>query len=247
MSLPQTAAGGARTLRRGAIAASVLTLSIGALTACSAGNNAQTLGVQPDDAHATVGDIQVQGAMVVTQPDLKSTGPAAVAATVYNNGDKAQTLDSITVDGTPKSATLKPAKGGGKITVPAGGYVVIGGDKNASAVLPSSRGSVADGNAQRVTFTFSETGKVQLRTFVVPATSYFDQVGPSEIPKAPDGKPSKPAQPTDGASAPDGAEPSDSGAPADGATGAGAEAGTDAGAGADAEHNGGAAEGDAGH
>ncbi|RII13811.1 hypothetical protein DSC45_22925 [Streptomyces sp. YIM 130001] len=247
MSLPQTAAGGVRTLRRGAIAASVLALSIGALTACSAGNNAQTLGVQPDDAAATVDDIQVQGAMVVTQPDLKSTGPAAVAATIYNNGDKAQTLDSITVDGTPKAATLKPAKGGGKITVPADGYVVIGGAENASAVLPSSRGSVVDGNAQRVTFTFSKTGKVQLRTFVVPAKSYFGQVGPTEIPKAPDAKPSKPARPTDGTTPADGEQPSGDATPTDGATGAGAGDGEGTGAGTGAGAADGAASNDAGH
>ncbi|WP_329218576.1 copper chaperone PCu(A)C [Streptomyces sp. NBC_01485] len=172
------------SLRRGALAASAIAFSIASLAACGAGNDSQTLEIKPDNAATSVGDIKLQNVVVITQPDLESTGPAVISATVFNTGKTAQTLDSITVDGTGKSAELKPAKGKGKLTVPAGGSVVIGGADNASAVLPSSREAVRDGDAQKITFTFSDTGEISLRAFVVPSESYFSSWGPTDIPSA---------------------------------------------------------------
>ncbi|MFF8972433.1 DUF461 domain-containing protein [Streptomyces sp. NPDC014995] len=175
------------SLRRGALAASAIAFSIATLAACGAGNDAQTLEIKPDNAATSVGDIKLQNVVIITQPDLESTGPAVVSATVFNSGRTAQTLESISVDGTGKTAELKPAKGSGKLTIPAGGSVVIGGENNATAVLPSSREAVQDGNAQKITFTFSETGEISLRAFVVPAESYFTKWGPTEVPTAPAG------------------------------------------------------------
>jgi hypothetical protein len=175
------------SLRRGALAASALAFSIATLAACGAGNDAQTLEIKPDNAATSVGDIKLQNVVIITQPDPESTGPAVVSATVFNSGRTAQTLDSISVDGAGKTAEIKPAKGDGKLTIPAGGSVVIGGKNNASAVLPSSREAVQDGNAQKITFTFSETGEISLRAFVVPAESYFTEWGPTDIPTAPAG------------------------------------------------------------
>ncbi|MFD5657570.1 copper chaperone PCu(A)C [Streptomyces hirsutus] len=172
------------SLRRGAIAAAAIAFSIASLSACAAGNNAQTLQIKPDNAATTVDDISVQNAIVVTQPDLESTGPAVVSATLFNKGRTDQTLESITLPGTGKTAELTPAEGG-NLTVPAGGRLILGGKGNASAVLPSSRESVQDGNAQPVTFTFSKTGDVSLRAFVYPAESFFADWGPSNIPTEP--------------------------------------------------------------
>ncbi|MEV0689606.1 DUF461 domain-containing protein [Streptomyces sp. NPDC050388] len=202
------------SLRRGAIAAAAIAFSIASLSACTSGNNAQSLQIQPDNAATSVGDIKVQNAIVVTQPDRESTGPAVVAATLFNEGRSDQTLESITLPGTGKTVALTPAKGG-SLTVPAGGSLIIGGAGNASAVLPSSREAVQDGNAQPVTFTFSETGDVSLRALVHPAESFFSEWGPSEIPAAPgtSTEPSAEASGTPGDSATEGAESSD--APAD--------------------------------
>ncbi|MFJ5915610.1 DUF461 domain-containing protein [Streptomyces ardesiacus] len=228
------------SLRRGALAAAAIAFSIASLAACGAGHNAQTLEIKPDHAATTVGDIEVQNAVVITQPDLKSTGPAVVAVTLFNNGRSDQTLESITVPGGGKTAELKPAKGGkGNLVVPAGGSLILGGKDNAAAVLPSSREAVQDGNAQKITFTFSKTGEVSLRALVVPAESYFSEWGPSDVPSAPGATPSDDAsgqasadasgEPSDGASS---GAPStgESGAPADGTsqengTGTDAEAG----------------------
>ncbi|MGW1267920.1 DUF461 domain-containing protein [Streptomyces sp. NPDC002491] len=170
------------SLRRGALAASAIAFSIASLAACGAGNDAQTLEIKPDNAAAKVGDIKLQNVVVITQPDLESTGPAVISATVFNADDEPQTLESITVDATGKSAELKPAKGKGELTVPAHGSVVIGGANNASAVLSNSREAVKDGDAQDLTFTFSKTGAVKLTAFVVPAEGYFSSWGPSKMP-----------------------------------------------------------------
>ncbi|MEU0049518.1 DUF461 domain-containing protein [Streptomyces sp. NPDC006184] len=171
------------SLRRGALAASAIAFSIASLAACGAGNNAQTLEIKPDNAAVHVGDIKIQNAVVITQPDLKATGPAVISANLFNNGRTDQTLQSVTVAGSGTSAQLKAAKGQ-SLTVPAGGSLILGGKGNASAVLPSGREAVKDGDAQQITFTFSKTGKVSLRAFVVPAGSYFGQWGPTEIPSA---------------------------------------------------------------
>ncbi|MGW2207837.1 DUF461 domain-containing protein [Streptomyces sp. NPDC001781] len=180
------------SLRRGVLAASALAFSIASLAACGAGNNAQTLEIRPDNAATSVGAIKVQNALVVTQPDAKADGPAVVAATLFNDGATDQDLQSISVDGSDAKVELKPAKGG-KLTVPAHGRLVIGGKDNASAVLASGREAVQNGNAQKVTFTFSKTGAVGLRAFVVPATSYFSGWGPSEVPSAPAAATSSPS------------------------------------------------------
>ncbi|WP_367322250.1 DUF461 domain-containing protein [Streptomyces sp. HUAS ZL42] len=180
------------SLRRGALAASALAFSIASLAGCAAGNDSQTLEIKPDNAATSVGDIKLQNVLVITQPDLESTGPAVISATVFNTGRTAQTLDSITLDG-GESADISPAKGKGELTIPAGGSVVIGGENNASAVLPRGREAVQDGNAQKLTFTFSETGEVSLRAFVVPAKGYFSKWGPSEMPAAPGASPSESA------------------------------------------------------
>jgi hypothetical protein len=168
------------SLRRGALAASALAFSIATLAACGAGNNAQTLEVKPDNAATSVGAVKVQNVTVVTQPEREASGPAAVTATVFNSSTKAQTIDSITVGG--EQAELKAAGGGSSLTVPAQGRVIIGGDGNASAKLPSGREAVKDGGVQEVTFRFSETGTVKIQAYVLPAQHYFKGWGPSEMP-----------------------------------------------------------------
>ncbi|MFF4730332.1 DUF461 domain-containing protein [Streptomyces mirabilis] len=172
------------SLRRGALAAAAIAFSIASLAACGAGNNAQTLEVKPDNAATSVGDIKIQNALVITQPDTTSTGPAVVSATVFNNGRTPQTLDSVKIGG-DGVAQITPATGGGKLTIPAGGHVILGGEGNASAALSNPGAAVKDGNAQPITFTFSKTGDVKLRAFVVPAESYFTKWGPTNIPAAP--------------------------------------------------------------
>ena len=194
-----------RSLRRGVLAATVLSLSIATLSACAAGNDAQTLGVKPDNAETSVGDIKVQNANVVTQPETNATGPAAITATVFNIGTKDQQLTGISVDGTGQTAKLST-----KINVPAGGSVVLGGKGNPSALLESGREAVQDGNAQQLTFDFSSTGKVKLNAFVVPAKNIFESYGPSVTPQPSTSASGKPGSPSGSATPSTSGKPSES-------------------------------------
>ncbi|MFS7875807.1 DUF461 domain-containing protein [Streptomyces asiaticus] len=185
------------SLRRGALAAAAIVVSVAPLSACGAGNDAQTLGVKPDNAATSVGDIKIQNATVVTQPDRTAKGPAVVTGRIFNNGKNDQTVKAITLPGTSARVKLSPAKGKGAVVVPHGGSVAFGGEGNASAVITDGREATQDGNAQRVVFDLSSTGNVPITAFVVPAKSYFKGWGPSELPTAkpsgsatPSGKPS---------------------------------------------------------
>ncbi|MET9885129.1 DUF461 domain-containing protein [Streptomyces sp. NPDC006430] len=178
-----------RSLRRGALAATAIVFSIASLAACGAGNDAQTLQIKPDNAAATKGDIKIQNALVITQGEKdKKSGPAAVSATVFNTGTKAQTLDGITLPGSKAKVVLKGAEGAGKVTVPAGGSVVLGGKGNASAVIEGGD-AVTNGNAQAVVFQLSSTGDVELEAFVVPNTGPYAGFGPTAG-ASPSGSPS---------------------------------------------------------
>ncbi|WP_030300797.1 hypothetical protein [Streptomyces katrae] len=184
-----------RSLRRGALAATAIVFSIASLAACGAGNNAETLQIKPDNAAVTKGDIKIQNALVITQAEKGKKGPAAVSATVFNSGDKPQTLDAITLPGGKSKVVLKGAEGAaGKVTVPAGGSVVIGGKGNASAVIEGGE-AVQNGNAQKVVFQLSKTGDVEMEAFVVPGSGMYAGFGPTEAPAAapgstPSGSPS---------------------------------------------------------
>ncbi|RPF46457.1 hypothetical protein EDD96_3032 [Streptomyces sp. Ag109_G2-6] len=173
-----------RSLRRGALAASAVVFSLASLAACGAGNDAQTLQIKPDNAAVTKGDIKVQNALVITKGDKEKKGPASVSATLFNTGTKAQTLDAITLAGGKSKVTLKGAEGSDKITVPAGGSVVIGGKGNASAVVEGGREAVQNGNVQEMTFQLSTAGDVKLEAYVVPATGMYAGYGPTEAPAA---------------------------------------------------------------
>ncbi|MGW0552075.1 DUF461 domain-containing protein [Streptomyces altiplanensis] len=174
-----------RSLRRGALAATAIVFSIASLAACGAGNDAQSLQIRPDNAEAAVDDIKIQNAAVVTQPEPDAEGPAVVTATLFNNGARAETLESIKLPGASGEVKLKPAKGTGPVSVPAGGSLILGGEGNASAVIENGREAAEDGGVQPVVFEFSETGAVELQALVFPATHYFKDFGPSELPKPP--------------------------------------------------------------
>ncbi|MFG2194663.1 DUF461 domain-containing protein [Streptomyces sp. NPDC048639] len=170
-----------RSIRRGALAATAIAFSLAALTACGAGSSASTLQVKPDNAATHVGEIKIQNANVITQPE-GSEGSAVIAAKIFNNGDKDQVLESVTVEGSREKVKLSPAKGTGPLTVPAGGALILGGEGNPSAVLATGNEAMRDGDVQDVVFDLSRTGEVELQAFVVPATHYFEGFGPTAVP-----------------------------------------------------------------
>ncbi|MFC8591097.1 DUF461 domain-containing protein [Streptomyces atroolivaceus] len=193
-----------RSLRHGALAATALVFSIATLSACGAGNDAQTLQVRPDNAATAVDSIKIQNLNIITQPEPDAEGPAVIAATLFNDGTKREVVEKITLPGTDATVELKPAKGKGPLVVPAGGRVVIGGKDNASAVIENGRQAGTAGNVQTVAFTFSETGDVELGASIVPATGYFEGFGPGTLPSAKptpsDAASETPGAPSDGQS-----------------------------------------------
>ncbi|MEO3978402.1 DUF461 domain-containing protein [Streptomyces sp. CAU 1734] len=220
MSLPQTPSGA--NLRRGALAAAATALSIAVLTACGAGNNAQSLGIKPDTANVKVDSINIQNSNVITGAEGEADGPAVISATIFNSGTAEQTIDSVTLGGGAGTVKLSPAEGSGPVTVPAQGSIVIGGKGNASAVVENAQELAGNiGGVQEVVFRFSETGDVKIKSFVVAATADgFGDFGPSSLP-AP-AKPSPSAEPegtpSDAASGEPGGEneSGEPGAPAEG-------------------------------
>ncbi|MFI6084020.1 DUF461 domain-containing protein [Streptomyces sp. NPDC051217] len=214
-----------RSLRRGTLAASAIAFSIASLAACGAGIDAQTLGVRPDNAATSIGDITVQNATVVTQPKATDDGPAIVTAKVFNNGRTQQTLDAITLPDSGATVKITPAKGKGPLTVPANGSVLIGGEGNASAVIESGDEGARNGDVQRVVFQFSDTGDVALDAFVVPATGPFTDFGPSALPTPQGEESAQPGSPSETPSG--GAGDGASGSPSDGETDGPADGETD--------------------
>ncbi|MCQ4045753.1 hypothetical protein ACFOSC_19695 [Streptantibioticus rubrisoli] len=201
-----------RSLRRGAVAA-VLALTVAPFAAaCGAGSDSQTLQVQPNSAATSVGNLKVQNAFIITEPN--GTGPATVTARIFNNGSSPEQLTGITVEGAAQQVKLTGADGkSGSITIPANGSVTLGGSGNPTAMLSSSQGIVL-GNFQSTVFNFSSTGQVTLSPQVTPATHYFQPFGPGvEVtPSTPaSGAPS--AHPSGSASAPASAKPGTSGKP----------------------------------
>ncbi|NGO71597.1 DUF461 domain-containing protein [Streptomyces boncukensis] len=172
------------SLRRGTFAATALALAVATLTACGAGNDAQTLDIKPDNAATKVGAIKAQNVNVVTDAEgEEGSGAATVTGRLFNDGKKDQTLRSVTV-GSGTRAKLTPAPGEKALTVPAGGSLALGGKGNAAALLTDAEAAgVRNGNAQPVTFDLSRTGEVKLRATVVPARHGHDDVGPSVQPE----------------------------------------------------------------
>ncbi|MGY1436478.1 DUF461 domain-containing protein [Streptomyces reniochalinae] len=184
------------SLRRGTLAATALALAAVSLTACGAGNDAQTLEIKPDNAATHVGDIKIQNANVVTGTD--GTGEATVTARIFNDGNKDQTLKGVSVSGS--RAELSPAKGEKKLVVPAGGSLKLGGKGEASALLTDAkRAGVKDGNAQPVTFDLSSTGAVKLKAAVFPAEGAYKTVGPTSSPSSQGPKPGSSASSSESA------------------------------------------------
>ncbi|WP_019549215.1 hypothetical protein [Streptomyces sulphureus] len=168
------------SLRRGTLAASALALSVSVLTACGAGNDAQTLQVNPDNPAATEGPVRIQNVHVVTGGE--GSDQAVVNARIFNGSKSDQTLEGISMPGSGSSIQLEPGKGG-KLVVPSGGSLAIGGEDNASALIDDAPGAgIRNGDNQTLSFELSSTGAVKVDASVVPAKHQYATSGPSTSP-----------------------------------------------------------------
>ena len=225
------------SIRRGTLAATALALSLAVLTACGAGNNAETLKINPDNARVTAGDIRIQNAVVITPAE--ADGPAAVSARIFNNGDRDQALQRLTLADSGEELELSGRNGRGGVVVPAGGSVMLGGEGHASAVLPDGH-DAGHGATKKLAFEFSGEGEVELAAFIVADDGEYAPWAATESPSpletgtsSPDAEPGagEPGESgedadtgTDAAEGADGTGTDDSSTPADaGATGDAAE------------------------
>ncbi|WP_354641244.1 DUF461 domain-containing protein [Kitasatospora camelliae] len=194
-----------RSLRRGAIAALVLA-AIVPLSACAAGNSADTMEIKPDNVSATLGsNILLNNIVVVTRvsPTAEYSGPATVTVNINNGGSAPETLKSITIG--DAQAVLTDASGArvNELVIPAGGSLLIGGEGQPTAQASSAK--VTLGGLTPTSFTFGSAGKVSADASVVPARSFYAGFGPKvEAPASPSAAVTGAASPT-GAATPTGA------------------------------------------
>ncbi|GAB3357835.1 copper chaperone PCu(A)C [Modestobacter lapidis] len=166
-----------RALR--AAAMSVLLLSPVALTACSAGQVAQTAEQDRDQSGgtATVGDLTIRDAQLAYPPSgehAAGSDPRLIVA-VSNTGQEDDTLLDITGEGfasaelvgsaaTPAPAGT-PASTGLDIPIPAGSTVFIGGEGPAVALTDLDE-PLTVGQALDVTMSFEEAGDIEVSVLV---------------------------------------------------------------------------------
>lgn len=195
-----------RSIRVGSIAA-IAALAIASLSSCSAGNNAETLEIKPDNASATLGtDLLLNNIVVVTGDESSGehTGPANVSVNISNTGAEPAELQSIVV-GDGATAVFADEKGAplSTIVVPPGGAVLLGGEGNPSARVASA--SVHVGGFVPTAFAFKNGEKVATEAAVSPNKGLYKGWGPTASPAA---VPSKAAgSPSAGATTPAGAAP----------------------------------------
>jgi copper(I)-binding protein len=171
----------------------VLLLSPVALTACSAGQVAQTATQERDKVggSARVGDLVLREVRLAYPPAgrYEEGADARLIAAISNDGSTDDTLVSITSDGfssvevtggtttpatgtAPPAGTTPPAATGTGLTVPvpADSNVFLGGDGGPIVTLSGLSDDFTAGESLEVTMTFAEAGEVTVVALVdVPA------------------------------------------------------------------------------
>ncbi|SDX71140.1 Protein of unknown function [Modestobacter sp. DSM 44400] len=167
-----------RALR--AAAMGVLLLTPTALSACSAGQVAQTAEQirDQDGGQARAGDIAILSARLAypVSGEYQEGGDARLVLAIANNGQTDDTLvsvegegfDGVKATGTGEAApAASPAAGSGDLDllIPADSNVYVGGD-GPVVTLTGLSGSLAPGQALDVTMTFEEAGEVPVQVLV---------------------------------------------------------------------------------
>ncbi len=139
------------------------------LTGCSSGFGATaSKPYSPADGiQASSGNLRILNALVVAGDD-GSTG--TVSAAVVNRAGRTDRLTDVT---SPDATILLTGTG----DLPAGGSVTLGTGTDLAASATGLR--VGAGENIRLTFSFSLSEPVTIRTVVVPATGYYTDLAPS--------------------------------------------------------------------
>jgi hypothetical protein len=210
-----------RSLRRGALAATVAAVLAPLAAGCASGNDAETDQIKPDTANTAFGDLKIQNVQLVTGDQGKHL--VALGAALFNEGKEPETITKVTVDGAGMATR-------GPLTIPAGGALYMVDPPQGMAadspqgktylgplVFPNAP-DIQAGSYRKVTFAFGTAGETSLDVSVHAPSGYFEQLKPTPAFTPP---PPAPA-PTTGA--PSNGAPS-TGAPGSGAPSAPASAG----------------------
>jgi copper(I)-binding protein len=165
-----------RALR--AAAMGVLLLSPVALSACSAGQVAQTAEQERDKVggSAIAGDLTLRDARLVypSTGEYAAGSDARLVVAISNSSQQDDTLVDITGEGFSRaqlsgtSTVSAPAGGasGLNVPVPANSNVFIGGTDGPRVVLTGLQDPLTAGEALDVTMSFQRAGDVELRVLV---------------------------------------------------------------------------------
>jgi hypothetical protein len=163
---------------RKALAAALLVLApAAAVGGCAAGDDAETLKIEPDTPATTLGALKLQNVVLLTGP-AGGSGPLAVTGSIYNGGSAPDQLQQITVNELPQPAVVTPAPQQPELRIFPGQALQLGGPGDATAVLPNAAGLVTAGESRRLTFRFAREGEVTLWVPVLPANGFYTGYGP---------------------------------------------------------------------
>lgn len=164
-----------RALRAATMGA--LLLSPIALSACSAGQVNQTAEQERDrtGGRADAGTITLRAVEIEAPrgPALRPGEDVELSGAVVNNGDEADTLQSISGEGFEDARVLGDASGVSQssgsgslgIEIPAGSAVYFG-DDGASVLLEDLAEDLTPGQSLELTMTFEQAGEVTVRALV---------------------------------------------------------------------------------
>ncbi|MGW0664686.1 hypothetical protein [Streptodolium elevatio] len=176
-----------RSIRRGAVAATLALALAPLAAACSSGTDAATTQLKPDSAYTQVGTIKVQNLSLV--PGDKDSGLVALGGALINESDQPETLKQVTLAGSTAPGAMKDKDGAASITIPARGAVYLTGEKGGPSVTFSGIREDITGKYVDVAFSFGTVGQTKLGVAVHPAEGYYAPLKPSSPPSTPPSTP----------------------------------------------------------
>lgn len=174
-----------RSLRRGAAAALVLA-AIVPLSACAAGNDADTLEIKPDNAATSIGTaVKLNNIVVVTTPGSAGeySGAATVTVNIANTTSQEEVLTSVKIGDATATLTGKDGAPITELRIGPNQSVLLGGPLgDATAQVTDARLSV--GGYAPTSFGFKNSGSVNAQANVQPASDLYKGFGPKDPAKA---------------------------------------------------------------
>lgn len=154
--------------RRSSIALAVIALvALPALSGCWSGKEATT---NMQAGMATGNGIEAEiGTMEVVNVTLvkgDGVGPAQLIGTIVNNGQTADSVESVELDGKP--VTFRPA-----LTSILGGQAISFGYQTAGVKAPVRGAKPEVSTYVPVTFNFRNAGQLKISVMTVPATGFY--------------------------------------------------------------------------